>query len=252
MRPFAVVALALAALPLHPIAQRPPREAAVPFTIGETLTYDVAWSAYLVAGTAVATVAEKRPALDGTAYYIVADGRPAPLLSRLYNLAYKMDTLLDSYTLLPHRGSVYIEEGTSRHLAVTRFDRTAHTASFEVQDDPTFTAAFEVPPQVQDGLSALYVLRAMTFKPGDRLALPVTDEGALYRLQMDVGASERVSVPLGSIDAWNVKASILDAQGEPAMDNVTIWISTDTRRLPVKLEAGLPVGTFVLSLRDAR
>lgn len=252
MRPFAVVALALAALTSHPIAQRSPREAAVPFKVGETLTYDVAWSAYLVAGTAVATVAEKRPSRDRTAYYIVADGRPAPLLSRLYNLFYKMDTLLDSSTLLPHRGSVYIEEGNNRHLAVTRFDRTAQTASFEVQDDPTLTAAFDVPPQVQDGLSALYVLRAMTFKPGDRLTLPVTDEGALYRLQMDVGASERVSVPVGSIEAWSLKTAILDAQGESAMTNVTIWISTDTRRLPVKLEAELPVGTFVLSLRDIR
>ena len=250
MRPLAVAVLALAALTSHPIAQRSTREAAVPFKVGERLTYDVNWSAYLVAGTAVATVAEKRPSLDRTAYYIVADGRPAPLLSRLYNLFYKMDTLLDSQTLLPHRGSVYIEEGANRHLAVTRFDRTAHTASFEVEDDPPLAVTFAVPPQVQDGLSALYVLRAMTFKPGDRLMLPVTDEGALYRLQMEVGASERVSVPLGSMNAWNLKTAILDAQGAPAMTNVTIWISTDARRLPVKIEAELPVGRFVLSLRD--
>src|SRR4051812_1257940 len=77
-------------------APAPPRDAPVPFQVGETLTYDVAWSNYLVAGSAVSRVVEKRPASNSSgAYYIVAEGRPLPLIARIYALYYKMDSLID-------------------------------------------------------------------------------------------------------------------------------------------------------------
>jgi hypothetical protein len=228
------------------------REAGVPFKVGETLTYDVTWSSYLVAGTATATVTDKRQSSSSTAYVIVAEGRPLPVLARLFNLYYKMDTLLDSVTLLPQRGSLLIEAGDSRRLATTRFDRPARKAFYEVQETTTLKAEVDVPPQVQDGLSALYVLRAMSFKPGETFTLPVIDDGSMYSARMEVVGSENVRVPIGPTDAWNVKISITDAEGQPAASNTAVWISNDARRLPVKLQAELPVGNFVLVLRDVR
>lgn len=226
-------------------------EAAVPFKAGESLTYDVSWSSYLVAGTAVATVREKRPSYDSTAYYIVAEGRPLPLLARLYNLYYKMDALVDSYTLLSQRGSVYSEEGDDHQLGITRFDRAARRAYFEHQADDTARVDFAVSPQTQDGLAVLYALRARAFKAGDRLTMSIADGGSLYTMSATVGAPERVRVPLGEFSAWNLTVGLVDAQGQPVWQNVAVWISSDARRLPIKMQAELPVGQFVLALRDA-
>src|SRR5207249_5501043 len=141
----------------------------VPFKIGETLTFDVSWSSYLTAGTVVTTVKEKRPSFNSLAYYIVAEGRPAPILSKLYSLYYKLDTLVDAYTLLPQRGSVYSEEGSRHRFRTTRFDRTARRAFFEYQTASTIKTDFAVSPVVQDALSAVYVLRAVPFAAGDRM-----------------------------------------------------------------------------------
>ena len=33
---------------------------------------------------------------------------------------------------------------------------------------------------------------------------------------------------------------------------MAVWISTDERRLPVKLQADLPIGSFTMMLRDVR
>jgi hypothetical protein len=90
-----------------PPAAAAKKEQAVPFRVGETLTYDIGWSSYLTAGTATVTVQDKKPSYGSTAYYIVAEGKPTPLLSKLYTLYYKVDTLLESYSLLPQRGSVF-------------------------------------------------------------------------------------------------------------------------------------------------
>ena len=111
--------------PRGPDQTAAPREdAAVPFKVGERLTYDVTWSTFLVAGTASSTVTERRSGdRQLRAYHLIADGRPIPLLQRLYNIYYKMESMLDTATLLPQRMSLYSEDSGGRRLAATRFDR---------------------------------------------------------------------------------------------------------------------------------
>jgi hypothetical protein len=259
MRTVAAVTLGLAALASLAASasagvQRavPRPEAAVPFRAGETLTYDVSWSSVLVAGTATATVVEKKPSSNSTAYYVVAEGRPLPILAKLYKLYYKMDTLVDSFTLLSQRGSLYSEEGAAHQLDSTRFDRATRRAFYERRHETTANADFPVPANTQDGLAVLYALRTRSFRAGEGFTTPVADSGALYTVKVDVGAPAQVKVPLGEFAAWNLNASITDAQGRPVWKNIAVWISNDARRLPVKLQAELPVGQFALALREAR
>ena len=123
-----VVAAAVPPLSLH----GPPAEPAVPFTVGETLEYDVGWSSYLTAGTATLAIREKKPSYGSVAYYAVAEGRATGVVAALYHVYYKADTLLDVYSLLPQRGSIYGEEGRRRRMRATRFDQAKRTAQYEV------------------------------------------------------------------------------------------------------------------------
>ena len=229
---------------------QPGRPPAVPFAVGETLSYDVSWSSVLMAGTAVATVKGKSAAPGTSAYTIVAEGRPIPIVARLYALYYKMDTLIDSVTLLSRRGSLYAEEGKDRRTSITTFDRPAKLVHFEEQTDKTTKLDYAVPAATQDGLSTLYFIRARTFKTGDHIAVPVADSGTLYNVDITVGAPELVTVPFGQAMAWPLKGMIKDADGMPVWNNIIVWISTDARRLPVKMQADLTIGTFVLALHD--
>jgi len=249
---LAVAAAGLVALTSIAAAQTTRRDTPVPFAVGETLTYDVTYSSYLVAGTAVSKVEGRRSVSGASSYDIVVEGRPVPMLASLYNLYYRMETFLDAATLLPHRSALNVEEGARERISRTTYDRTANRGFFEVETPEgrdQFT--FEVPQQVQDGLSALYVFRTMSIKQGDTLSLPVADEGSLYRVNARVGAPERLAVPLGTFEAVPLNVSVLDPDGRPAANNAAIWISTDSRRLPLKMQADLAVGTFVLLLRTA-
>jgi hypothetical protein len=236
--------------PQRPAAPPKAHDAIVPFQIGETLTYDVSWSQFVTAGTAVTRVVDKKPASGSNVYSIVADGRPVPLVARFYPLYYKMESLVDTATLLAWSSSVYQEERSAKRLATTRFDRINRRAHYEVQSEPPVRAEFDIAPNVQDGLASLYAVRSHSFKRGDHLTVPVADDGSLYIAEFDVGAPERVRVPFAETDAWNVQITIVDAQGKPAATNVRAWISTDARRLPLKLQAEVPIGSFVLALRD--
>lgn len=242
----------------RPAAPRPSsaapvtKDAMVPFAVGETLTYDVSWSGLLTAGTAVTRVVEKRASFGATAYDITADGRPVPLLARIYPVYYKMDTLLDSTSLLSQWTGLYSEERGRKRQTSMRFDRGARVVHYEMTTEPAAKADVSTPPGVQDGLSFLYAIRTHPFRAGERFTVPVADDGSLYTVSLETTGPESVGVKLGPIEAWHLKVTILDAQQQPAGKNIALWISTDARHLPVKIQADLPVGSFVLSLREAQ
>jgi len=233
--------------PAPPAAAR--KERPVPFAPGERLTYDISWSSYVTAGNATLSVVEKKPSYGSTAYYVVAEGRPTSLLSKLYDLYYKADSLIDAFTLLPQRGSVYSKEGRRERMKTTLFNQQANTAQYEVKTRTLVTRDLKIPAYSQDPLGAIYVLRALGLKAGDKFSLPICDAGETFRIQVSVAAPELVKSGIGEVRAWKITPTLPAEQAQTAR-RLTLWISDDARRLPVKMQAQLAVGTFDLTLRS--
>jgi len=228
----------------------PKAEARVPFSVGESLTYDVSWSTFFTAGSATLSVREKKPSYGSTAYYIVAEGQPTGLVARLYALYYKADSLLDVFTLLPQRGSIYSRERGRERMKATVFNRPAKKAQYEVRTATVVKTELAIPADTQDALGVIYALRARPLKPRDRFTIPVCDTGELYQVQFTVGAIETVRSAIGDMRAWKIMPVLPPAPGQEAR-RLTLWISDDERKLPVKLQAQLAVGSFELTLRSA-
>jgi hypothetical protein len=233
-------------------AARPRAERAVPFAVGETLTYDVAWANYVTAGYATLAVREKKPSYGSVAYYITAEGQPVSLLQKLYSLYYKADTLLDAYTLLPQRSSVYSNENGRERMKTTLIDQAKHAAKYEVRTATVVNRTLTVPAYTQDLLSAVYVMRSIQLNAGAKMTIPVTDSGKVIKVQVTVGQRETIRTPAGTVPAWRVEPRVLGADATSAgAQSLALWISDDARRLPVKLAAEVAVGTFTFTLREA-
>lgn len=236
-----------ASVPSH--AAPPPasrREQPVPFASGETLTYDVSWSSTLTAGTATVRVAEKKPSFNSVAYYVVAEGRPSALLSKLYTLYYKVDTLLDVYTLLPQRASVYSEEGKRHRMKTTMYDHAKKAAEYQIETRTVVKKPMTISAVAQDPLGALFVLRSIPLKAGEKITMPICDNGANYKVLIEAGAVESIKTGMGMLPAQKL---ILTPQGaDVGARALTLWLSTDAAHAPVKMSAQLPVGQFVLTL----
>ena len=195
-------------------------ERAVPFAAGERLEYDVSWSSYVSAGTVVLNVAEKRPSFSSVAYYIVAEAKPSSLLSSLYTLYYKADTLLDAYSLLPQRGSVFSREGRRQRMKITSFDHGAKKARFDMQTASKMSIDMTITPATQDFVSAIYALRAGALKPGDRLRMTVADSGHLYQAEFAVAAAEPFKLGANQVPALRIVPAIVDDKGEAGRERV--------------------------------
>jgi hypothetical protein len=228
-----------------------PGERAVPFAVGETLEYDVGWSSYLTAGTATLAIREKKPSYGSVAYYAIAEGRATGMVAALYHVYYKADTLLDVYSLLPQRGSIYGEEGRRRRMRATRFDQAKRTAQYEVDPGAGPRKAIALPGPTHDALSVVLALRMLRLSQGVSVTLPVSDGGRVFRVQATVRERQRLSTRLGQRMAWRIEPTILGNSGEISASKLTLWLSDDAQRWPLLMEAEMPVGKFTLTLRSA-
>jgi hypothetical protein len=224
----------------------------VPFKAGEVLTYDVSYSTYVTAGTVTMNVQAKRPSYNSIAYYVVAEARPTPLMSKLYTLYYKADVLMDVYTLLPQRAGVYSEEGQRHQMKVTTFDNGARKVTFENVSAKTGRREFPVAAFTQDALSAVYVMRSLPLKAGARETIPVSTGGRSYRAQITVDGTEAVTTPVGPFQTFRLRTLLYGDDGQPSGRPIHLWISDTPSRVPVKLQSDLRVGSFNLTLRELK
>ena len=192
----------------------------------------------------------RRPSPEDLVYAVVAEARLTRTLSKLYSLYYRAETLIDAETLLPRRGSIHTEEGKRRRTKLTRFDQLAHRAEYEIRTATVVTQELTVPAGVQDALSALYALRAMPWKSGEAFSIPVSDSGKIYTVHVAVGESERVKTGLGTLSALQASLRVVEEGVGPLDRRMDLWVSDDSRRLPVKVQIDLPVGSFVLLLKQ--
>jgi hypothetical protein len=225
-------------------------ERQVPFTVGETLEYDVGWSSYLTAGTATLAIRQKKPSYGSVAYYAIAEGRATGLVAALYPVYYKADTLLDVYSLLPQRGSIYGEEGRRRRMRTTRFDQAKRTARYETTPGAG-PQTIPLPGPTHDALSVVLALRALRLREGLSVTLPVSDGGRVFRVQATVRERQRLSTRLGQLMAWRIAPAIVGDGGDIGATRLTLWLSDDGQRWPLLMEADMPVGKFTLTLRSA-
>ena len=83
--------------------------------------------------------------------------RAGPLLERLEDVRQQLGA--DPRPIVPNR-----DPRRPVRLLEAQFDHAAHKVNFEYQAAGKATDNFAVPPAVQDGLSAVYVLRVVPFK----------------------------------------------------------------------------------------
>jgi len=171
-------------------------------------------------------------------------------VAKLYTLYYKADTLLDAFSLLPQRGSLYSEEGKRHRMKTTMFDQGAKKATYQIETRTVVKRDLAIPGFTQDALSAIYVLRSIPFKSGEKFNMPVTDNGHVYKVLMQVGAVEPVQTGIGTISGLKI-TPVITGPDKDSPKGLALWVSDDARRLPLKMEAQLVVGKFVITLTKA-
>ena len=214
----------------------------------EKLVYDIQWR-LIHAGTAEVESSdpEGRIKLDS-----------AGLVSTLFKVN-------DTYTV--HYDSPYCatrsvldaQEGKHHQETVVTFDRNQKKAMYVQRDLQKnmilHSDQIDIPSCIHDVLGGLIAVRGLGLEPGQSTQFPMTDGRRAAQVKVEAQERENVSTPAGSFKTVRYEADILNGVIYARKGKALIWVSDDSRRLPVqiRLRMNFPIGTVTLQLqRDDR
>ncbi len=117
---------------------------------------------------------------------------------------------------------------------------------------PPRTIASNIGDHVHDVVSGIYALRVMPLALRDRFELQISDSGLVYTVPVTVTKRESLKTALGRVMCLRVEPEVfgpgrlIEQKGR-----MTIWITDDARRIPVRGEIDAGFGRINVKLESA-
>jgi Protein of unknown function (DUF3108) len=192
-------------------------------------------------------VAEKRDTAGKGAWHLQAFAHT----DNPYRMVFPLDDQFDSYSDSGSMTSLQYEMHLNeRGQKVDSVERMLDSANDPV---PEGISAVRVLPGTRDPLGVLEYLRGWDWSRTSEVRSPVFDGHKLYDVRaVLVAKSAPVDVPAGKFNTTKIEIHVIDNGQESKDAHFLLYLTNDTARLPVLLEAVLPVATARVELTKAK
>jgi hypothetical protein len=109
--------------------------------------------------------------------------------------------------------------------------------------------------EVQDMISAFYYLRNLdisNIEEGDTVAVDLFFDGETYPFKLEFIEKDIIKTKFGKIKTWRIKPLVQKGRVFEGQESLTIWITDDENKLPVRIKASLVVGSLKADLDEFR
>ncbi len=225
-----------------------------PFPIGEAVTYTFAWNGIPV-GNAKAKIFDVagKPQIR-----LQASGGTNAVIDKLYRLRFMASSIVWAADMKPVRYILVQREG-KRHVNWTltynpdagefksvkqKMHKNGRKTEYTIKSRKAF-----------DIIGGFYAFRLLKVAPGQTKVVQIADGKGLYHVTVRAGQPKIVATSAGKFQTvpLTVKTKRVHPPDKPDKKRpvATVWVSNDTRRLPVKMAAKTKWGTISAKLVSA-
>jgi hypothetical protein len=216
------------------------------FNAGESLNFRVY---YTVAGVYVgAGEADFTSTLENLnnkpVYHIIGEGKTYSFYDNFFKVRDRYESYIDTLNLQPYKFIRNIYEGGYKKYENVNFNKIANTAI-------TNDGVFKVPACVQDVLSSMYYARNIDFdkyNPGDKIPFTLFLDQELYGMYIRYVGKETVRTKYGKFKSIKIKPLLLKGKIFDGGEKMTIWISDDKNKIPLRIESPISVGSVKVDM----
>jgi hypothetical protein len=231
------------------------RPAKDPLWIGEKLLFQITYFG-MAAGDFTAEIAGLKMMDSRKVYAIEGHATSSSVFSLFYRLSDKIESFLDYDGIFSHRFHLVLDESKQSRDALELYDydklQTFYWNKWNHRDRGYSESKEygQIQPLSQDSVSALYYVRTVPLPTGAVFSFPVVSEGKSWECVVTVVRREMMDTPFGKVQTVVLKPEtkfqgVLQKRGDSY-----IWLTDDDRRIPVRLEAKVKIGTVVGILKQ--
>ena len=214
------------------------------FKSGEWLRYKMSYSGFLRAGSAILEVNETE--LKGKkVFYTKGTGWTSGMIKWFFEVDDLYESYFDKDKVKPYLFRRKINEGGYKKHRITSFNydtNKAYVQDFTEQKDTS--VAFT---NVQDMLSSFYFLRnqdVSNLNEGDEIKLDMFMDSQIYPFKLRFLGKETINTKFGKVKTLIFRPYVQSGRVFKAQESVTIWITDDANKIPIKMKASLAVGSL--------
>jgi hypothetical protein len=187
-----------------------------------------------------------------------ADVASKGFFTRLFNLKFRerVESTVEPLSFNVQKTTILDEQGKRVRTTETTFDQ-ARGKVFWTQRDPNNpgreprSMSIDFSGQLQDVVSAIYFIRTQSLEVGKSFEVFVSEGGRVYRVPVQVVEKKRMKTILGRVNVIRVDPALFgpdnlinDEKGE-----FSIWLTDDSRHVPVAGRIKSDYGTFDIRLK---
>jgi hypothetical protein len=223
------------------------------FSVGEFLKYKVH---YGIINAGYATIEVKEATLnDQSIYHVIGKGYSTGMTKFFFKVEDVYESYIDKNTRNPYRFVRKINEGGYTKNQEGFFDQK--TNKITVKDYKHSTEkAFAFSKNAQDILSSFYYLRNYPninkIKSGESVIIDMFFDNETTKFKLKFIGREDITTKFGIVSTMIFKPLVQSGRVFKEEESLTIWISDDYNKIPVRIKASLLVGSLKADLEDYR
>lgn len=209
------------------------------FKEGEKLTFDINYG-FVTAGIATMEIPKIKRISGRNAYYVAFEVNTVPSFDWIFKVRDRYETYLDVEGLFPWRFEQHIREGNFSRDFSAFFDQRRHKAK-------TSSGEYEIPPYVNDILSAFYIARTFDYSEMEENDLTLMQnfyKDKVFDLNVKYLGKDRVKVPAGTFDCIVVEPLVQEGGLFKSEGSIVIWLTDDDLKVPVKVKTKVVIGSI--------
>lgn len=185
-------------------------------------------------------------------YHVVGKGKTTGWASVFFNVDDTYESYFDKKDGKPYKFIRKIDEGGYTKDIEINFDHKKDKAVLNDKKNKK-KYNFDLKDSIQDLISAFYYLRN-NYDPKDlvkgeaiKLKMLYDDDG-VFNFKLKYLGTEIVKTKFGKVECYKFRPLVQSGRVFKEQESLSLWVSTDKNRIPIRIKADLAVGSIKADL----
>jgi len=214
------------------------------FTYGEELNYRVHYGIINAAKIKLKVENEAVEVHERPTYHLTADGKTLSTFDWMFKVRDRFESYMDMEYMAPIKYFKSVKEDKYSDVDLVFFDHDKKRIKGKKKN-------MDCPAYVQDIIGALYYARTIDFTSatkGQKYPIDIYLDQEIYNLEFKYLGKETIKSDIGKIRCIKLKPKAVADRVFKDDESITLWVSDDENKIPIRVEASLAVGSLKVDL----